>query len=118
MNNRSSRSNDAFLKQLPAFGRLSDSKSPWPGHKDLAAKDKTFAYLSAAGEPFTLSRQTSIHKLRRARAALPRGCRGTAQSRPKYRRQPSGRSKRRHGARYRVRCGPVFRLAFRARSFG
>lgn len=26
-------------------------KSPWPGHDDLAVNDKTFAYLSAAGDP-------------------------------------------------------------------
>ena len=26
-------------------------KSPWPGHYDLAVKDKTFAYLSLPGEP-------------------------------------------------------------------
>lgn len=30
-------------------------KSPWPGHADLAVRDKTFAYLSKAGEPFSLS---------------------------------------------------------------
>jgi predicted DNA-binding protein (MmcQ/YjbR family) len=30
-------------------------KSPWPGHADLAVRDKTFAYLSVAGEPFSLS---------------------------------------------------------------
>jgi predicted DNA-binding protein (MmcQ/YjbR family) len=30
-------------------------KSPWPGHDDLAVKDKTFAYLSAEGEPFSMS---------------------------------------------------------------
>jgi predicted DNA-binding protein (MmcQ/YjbR family) len=30
-------------------------KSPWPGHLDLAVKDKTFAYLSAPGEPFSIS---------------------------------------------------------------
>jgi predicted DNA-binding protein (MmcQ/YjbR family) len=30
-------------------------KSPWPGHADLAVKDKTFAYLSKAGDPFSLS---------------------------------------------------------------
>lgn len=28
---------------------------PWPGHDDLAVKDKTFAYLSTAGEPFSVS---------------------------------------------------------------
>ncbi|MBL9077864.1 MAG: MmcQ/YjbR family DNA-binding protein [Planctomycetes bacterium] len=26
-------------------------KSPWPGHADLAVDDKTFAYLSAPGDP-------------------------------------------------------------------
>ena len=30
-------------------------KSPWPGHKDLAVNDKTFAYLSVEGEPFSIS---------------------------------------------------------------
>lgn len=29
-------------------------KSPWPGHDDLAVNDKTFAYLSSPGEPFSL----------------------------------------------------------------
>ncbi|MFO0598365.1 MAG: MmcQ/YjbR family DNA-binding protein [Myxococcaceae bacterium] len=31
------------------------SKSPWPGHDDLAVNDKTFAYLSSDGEPFSAS---------------------------------------------------------------
>lgn len=26
-------------------------RSPWPGHKDLAVSNKTFAYLSLEGEP-------------------------------------------------------------------
>jgi hypothetical protein len=30
-------------------------KSPWPGHLDLAVKDKTFVYLSVEGEPFKIS---------------------------------------------------------------
>lgn len=30
-------------------------KSPWPGHLDLAVNDKTFAYLSAPGDPPSLS---------------------------------------------------------------
>ncbi|MFC3079462.1 MmcQ/YjbR family DNA-binding protein [Phenylobacterium terrae] len=30
-------------------------KSPWPGHLDLAVRDKTFAYLPPAGQPFSLS---------------------------------------------------------------
>ncbi|MGE3175580.1 MAG: MmcQ/YjbR family DNA-binding protein [Planctomycetota bacterium] len=30
-------------------------KSPWPGHLDLAVKDKTFAYLNLEGDPFHIS---------------------------------------------------------------
>lgn len=30
------------------------TKSPWPGHLDLAVKDKTFAYLSLEGEPLRI----------------------------------------------------------------
>lgn len=30
-------------------------KSPWPGHMDLAVNDRTFAYLSAPGDPPGLS---------------------------------------------------------------
>jgi predicted DNA-binding protein (MmcQ/YjbR family) len=37
-------------------------KSPWPGHMDLAVKDKTFAYLSPDGEPLGIS------------CKLPRSC--------------------------------------------
>ncbi|HEX4354182.1 MAG TPA: MmcQ/YjbR family DNA-binding protein [Polyangiales bacterium] len=49
---------DRMLKALRAFGLKypgAHSKSPWPGHKDLAVKDKTFAYLSVEGEPFSIS---------------------------------------------------------------
>jgi predicted DNA-binding protein (MmcQ/YjbR family) len=31
------------------------TKSPWPGHLDLAVRDKTFAYLSLEGEPLVIS---------------------------------------------------------------
>lgn len=31
------------------------TKSPWPGHLDLAVNDKTFTYLSVDGEPLRLS---------------------------------------------------------------
>ena len=44
--------------QLRAFGLTypeAQLKSPWPGHADLAVRDKTFAYLSVAGDPFSLS---------------------------------------------------------------
>lgn len=30
-------------------------KSPWPGHMDLAVRDKTFAYLSLENEPLSIS---------------------------------------------------------------
>jgi len=52
------RSTDAALKQLRAFGLAypgAHTKSPWPGHLDLAVNDKTFAYLSVEGEPFSIS---------------------------------------------------------------
>lgn len=46
---------DAVLKRLMEFGLAlpgAHKKAPWPGHNDLAVNDKTFAYLSAPGEPF------------------------------------------------------------------
>ena len=52
------RSSDAILEALRAFGLGypgAHTKSPWPGHLDLAVNDKTFAYLSALGEPFGIS---------------------------------------------------------------
>jgi predicted DNA-binding protein (MmcQ/YjbR family) len=52
------KSQDAILNELRAFGLTypgAHRKSPWPGHDDLAVNDKTFAYLSAAGEPFSMS---------------------------------------------------------------
>jgi predicted DNA-binding protein (MmcQ/YjbR family) len=55
---RTKRTTDAVLKELRAFGLAypgAHTKSPWPGHLDLAVKDKTFAYLSVEGEPFKIS---------------------------------------------------------------
>ena len=49
---------DAVIKELREFGLAypgAHLKSPWPGHKDLAVNDKTFAYLSIEGEPFGIS---------------------------------------------------------------
>ncbi|HKP59301.1 MAG TPA: MmcQ/YjbR family DNA-binding protein [Polyangiales bacterium] len=49
---------DAAVAALRKFGLAypqAHTKSPWPGHLDLAVKDKTFAYLSAPGEPFSIS---------------------------------------------------------------
>src|SRR6185312_9670708 len=48
---------DAALKRLLAFGLKlpgAHTKAPWPGHNDLAVNDKTFAYLSVPGEPFSI----------------------------------------------------------------
>ncbi|WP_166040113.1 MmcQ/YjbR family DNA-binding protein [Sphingosinicella sp. YJ22] len=49
---------DAILAELRAWGLAlpgAHSKAPWPEHDDLAVKDKTFAYLPKAGQPFSLS---------------------------------------------------------------
>ena len=49
---------DALVAQLRAWGLTlpgAHRKAPWPEHDDLAVKDKTFAYLPAAGRPFSLS---------------------------------------------------------------
>jgi predicted DNA-binding protein (MmcQ/YjbR family) len=49
---------DTIVKELRKFGLSypgAHLKSPWPGHKDLAVNDKTFAYLSVEGEPFSIS---------------------------------------------------------------
>jgi predicted DNA-binding protein (MmcQ/YjbR family) len=51
-------SHDGVLKELRAFGLAypgAHTKSPWPGHLDLAVNDKTFAYLSLEGEPLGIS---------------------------------------------------------------
>jgi len=55
---RKPKHHDAILKRLQDFGLAYPGvhfKSPWPGHKDLAVKDKTFAYLSLEGEPLRIS---------------------------------------------------------------
>jgi hypothetical protein len=45
----------AAIEQLRAWGLArypgSTLKSPWPGHADLAVKDKTYAYLSSNDDP-------------------------------------------------------------------
>jgi hypothetical protein len=49
---------DAALQELREFGLKypgAHTKSPWPGHLDLAVNDKTFAYLSVEGDPFKIS---------------------------------------------------------------
>lgn len=49
---------DAAVAELRLFGLTYPSthtKSPWPGHLDVAVADKTFVYLSVEGEPFSIS---------------------------------------------------------------
>ena len=49
---------DAAIKALRDYGLTfpgAHLKSPWPGHKDLAVKDRTFAYLPVEGDPFSIS---------------------------------------------------------------
>jgi hypothetical protein len=48
------KSHEAVRRKLKEFGLAypdAHGKSPWPGHDDLAVRNKTFAYLRAAGEP-------------------------------------------------------------------
>jgi predicted DNA-binding protein (MmcQ/YjbR family) len=55
---RKTNATDAVLKELREFGLAypgAHTKSPWPGHLDLAVKDKTFAYMSLEGEPLAIS---------------------------------------------------------------
>jgi hypothetical protein len=52
------KSPDAVLVALRSSGLAypgAHIKSPWPGHGDLAVNDKTFAYLSLEGDPFSIS---------------------------------------------------------------
>lgn len=58
MRKQASKRSYAILKNLRQFGLGypgAGTKSPWPGHDDLAVNGKTFAYLSTAGEPFSIS---------------------------------------------------------------
>ena len=53
-----SKTTDRILRELRSHFSAypgTHSKSPWPGHDDLAVKDKTFAYLPIASDPFSLS---------------------------------------------------------------
>ena len=49
---------EAILNELRGFGLSypgAHGKAPWPGHDDLAVNNKTIAYLTADGEPFSIS---------------------------------------------------------------
>jgi predicted DNA-binding protein (MmcQ/YjbR family) len=54
---KAKRASDSAVKELRDYGLTfpgTHLKSPWPGHKDLAVNDKTFAYLSIEGEEFSI----------------------------------------------------------------
>jgi hypothetical protein len=49
---------DSTRSELKAFGLTypgAHTKSPWPGHDDLAVNNRTFAYLGVPGEPLSVS---------------------------------------------------------------
>ena len=49
---------DTILAELRAFGMTfpgAERRSPWPEHDDLVVRDKTFAFLPADGQPFSMS---------------------------------------------------------------
>lgn len=53
-----SKKSDNAGEALRAFGLTypeAHIKSPWPEHRDLAVRDKTFAYISVPGNPFSIS---------------------------------------------------------------
>lgn len=55
---RKQRPSDAALRVIRERGLAypgAHTKSPWPGHLDLAVNDKTFAYLGIEGDPFSIS---------------------------------------------------------------
>jgi hypothetical protein len=55
---RTSKATSKALAELRAFGLGfpgAHTKSPWPGHLDLAVKGKTFAFMSTDDEPFSLT---------------------------------------------------------------
>lgn len=55
---RHAKSPAAAMNELRTFGLGfpgAHTKSPWPGHLDLAVKGKTFAFMSTDGEAFSLT---------------------------------------------------------------
>lgn len=49
---------EMLVEELRAWGLTlpgAHGKAPWPEHDDLAVNDKTFAYLPAKGQAFSLS---------------------------------------------------------------
>lgn len=55
---RNAKKASAAMTELRTFGLRypgAHTKSPWPGHLDLAVKGKTFAFMSTDGEPFSIT---------------------------------------------------------------
>ena len=75
---KGSKAGDALMKKLRAKGMTypgAAKKAPWPGHDDLAVNDKTFAYMSMAGDPFKISLKLPVSRTeaRKLRYATPTG---------------------------------------------
>ena len=54
---------NAVLAALKKYGLAfpgAHSKSPWPEHDDLAVKGKTFAFMSIAGVPLSMSVKLTV----------------------------------------------------------
>ncbi|MEZ0306715.1 MAG: hypothetical protein ACAH21_02240, partial [Ramlibacter sp.] len=52
------KAHDTVQKAIKTWGLAfpgAHSKSPWPEHDDLVVKDKTFAFMSVAGRPLSVT---------------------------------------------------------------
>jgi len=57
------KSHDTEAAALRKFGLAfpgAHSKSPWPEHDDMAVKDKTFAFMSVAGRPLSVTVKLTV----------------------------------------------------------
>jgi len=57
------KSHDTIAIALRKFGLAfpgAHSKSPWPEHDDMAVKDKTFAFMSVAGRPLSVTVKLTV----------------------------------------------------------
>ena len=57
------KTHDTVHKALKTYGLAfpgAHSKSPWPEHDDLVVKDKTFAFMSVAGAPLSVTCKLTV----------------------------------------------------------
>ena len=57
------KSHDTVAAALRKFGLAfpgAHSRSPWPEHDDMAVKDKTFAFMSVAGVPLSVTVKLTV----------------------------------------------------------